>query len=128
MELSKEENIKGVEKLMVVNGHNDIAEFLNGVKKLSDEYMESNFPSLDKHGFECSWGPKYVKVFSVEYRNSSYYSRHVYCFIDRYTGDIYKAASWNKPAKHVRGNIFADDKGLSCCTPYGIKYLVGGIF
>ena len=38
------------------------------------------------------------------------------------TGDIHKAESWKKPAKHARGSVFAADFG-KCLTPYGIVYL-----
>lgn len=31
--------------------------------------------------------------------------RSVHCFIDKATGDVYKAAGWKAPAPHVRGNI-----------------------
>lgn len=48
----------------------------------------------------------------------------VYCFVDLNTGDLLKAASWKTPARNgVRGNIFADDFGLSCCDVFGLKYL-----
>lgn len=45
-------------------------------------------------------GRKYVKL--VSNRNGS---RSVWCFVNKETGDILKAASWNAPAKHARGNI-----------------------
>lgn len=35
-------------------------------------------------------------------------------------GDIFKAASWKAPAKHVRGNIYTD---LSKCRHYGMEYI-----
>ena len=34
---------------------------------------------------------------SYEYKNGS-----VHAFIDKNTGEVYKAASWQNPAKHVR--------------------------
>lgn len=46
-----------------------------------------------------------------------------YAFIDKKTGDIYKPATWKAPAKHARGNIYAEDGGLKCAGPYGIAYL-----
>lgn len=48
--------------------------------------------------------------------------RSVYCFVERDTGDIYKAAGWKAPAKGVRGSIFSEDRGQSICTPYGCGY------
>jgi hypothetical protein len=58
----------------------------------------------------------------------------IYCFVaseDCYTkflghvkcGDVLKAASYKKPAKHARGNIFDDDNGLKNVGPYGPAYL-----
>lgn len=48
--------------------------------------------------------------------------RSVFAFIEIASGDVLKAASWNAPAKHARGNIFADDP-LKGTTPYGPEYL-----
>lgn len=47
----------------------------------------------------------------------------VWGFIDLSNGDILKAESWSKPAKHARGNIFADDYGMSGVGQYGPNYL-----
>jgi hypothetical protein len=47
-----------------------------------------------------------------------------YAFVDKTNGDLYKSASWNAPAKHVRGNI-NDDTGLEACDEYTVKYLRG---
>jgi hypothetical protein len=48
--------------------------------------------------------------------------RGAYCFIDKTTGDVLKAASWKAPAKGVRSNIFAADFGASGVTKYGAVY------
>jgi hypothetical protein len=45
-----------------------------------------------------------------------------YAFIDIKTGDLYRAASWAIPAKHIRGNI-NDASGLDACEEYGVRYL-----
>ena len=56
-------------------------------------------------------GRKYLKIINQQYDdmgpNPSYEYRNgsVHAFIDRETGDVYKPASWNKPAKHVRYNL-----------------------
>lgn len=42
-------------------------------------------------------------------------------------GNIYKAASINAPAKHIRGHISEPFKD-NCCGRYGIKYLKGPNF
>jgi len=35
--------------------------------------------------------------------------RSVHAFVDPTTGDVYKAAGWKSPAKHVRYNLLDDD-------------------
>jgi len=49
--------------------------------------------------------------------------RSSFCFIDMTNGDVLKAETWRKPAKHARSNIFADDLGLSGVNQYGAVYL-----
>ena len=73
------------------------------------EEIENGTANLYK--FVVQKGRKYLKIVQQqfddmgpnpthEYRNGS-----VHAFIDRETGDVYKPASWNKPAKHVRYNL-----------------------
>lgn len=56
-------------------------------------------------------GRKYLKIINQQYDDMGAYATHqykdgsVHAFIDRETGDVYKPASWNKPAKHVRYNL-----------------------
>lgn len=47
-------------------------------------------------------GRKYHKVVMVTGNNEG---RSVHCFVDKQTGEIYKPASWNAPAKKVRFNL-----------------------
>lgn len=55
-----------------------------------------------RFGVEFEEGNKYVKVVSL-----SWGSRSVHSFIDKKTGDIWRAASWKAPAKNfVRGNVY----------------------
>ena len=51
--------------------------------------------------------------------------RCIHSFIRRETGDIYFPAGCNKPAKHVRGNIFSSTNGAESFSSsgYGIRYL-----
>ncbi len=62
-------------------------------------------------------------------------SRSVYCFVARQdfenkelgkviAGGIYMAASYKKPAKHVRGSVFQEDFG-GCLNQHGVNYLRG---
>ena len=73
-------------------------------------------------------GRKYFKVIKVEEaftsKNGVKHPSHtcVEAFIDRQTGDIYKPAGWNKPAKGARYNLL-DEESLQLCfkqlDPFG---------
>lgn len=61
------------------------------------------------------YGRKYAKVLR---------GRVVHSFVDLSNGDILMAASYAAPAKHARGNIFADDYGRSGVSEYGANYII----
>ena len=73
------------------------------------EEIENGTANLYK--FIVQKGRKYLKIINQQYDdmgpNPSYEYRNgsVHAFIDRETGDVYKPASWAKPAKHVRYNL-----------------------
>jgi hypothetical protein len=87
--------------------------FLSFAAHLEDKLSSSSkakFPDCPSCWRTLSWeeGPKYVRLV-VE----SGGSRSAYGFIEKASGDILKAESWKKPAKHARGSIYAADYGLS---------------
>ena len=59
--------------------------------------------------FKVKTGKKYYKIVQQEYetwKQSKYYGQYrdgsVHAFVDKETGEVYKPAGWQKPAKHVR--------------------------
>ena len=59
--------------------------------------------------FKVYSGKRYYKIVQQEFETwekSKYYGQYrdgsVHCFVDKETGDVYKAASWRSPAKHIR--------------------------
>ena len=66
--------------------------------------------------FNVIKGRKYWKIFSYEYedRSGEYRQGSINCFVDRETGDVYKPASYNKPAKHVRYNLLERSSREEC--------------
>ena len=72
----------------------------------------------EKISIEATIGNRYAKLI----KSYGGQNRSSYGFIDLTNGDLLKAASWNAPAKHARGNIFAPDP-LAGCGPYGLAYL-----
>ena len=64
-------------------------------------------------------GRKYLKVIKVDTDDDH---RCVEAFIDRQTGDLYKPASWNKPAKGIRFNLLdkeSCEKLFKVADPHG---------
>ena len=59
--------------------------------------MKKHFPNNHKDEFSYKVNKRYTKII----RGGS-----VHCFVDNTNGNVLKAASWNAPAKHARGNIF----------------------
>jgi len=91
--------------------------FVNLVQDMVDAYRTKNFPTLKRETITLKLGRRYAKL--IAQGNG----QRVYCFVDLANGDILKAASWNAPAKHARGSIFADSP-LSAVGPYGANYLI----
>ena len=87
--------------------------------KCKDDH-ERLFPNLPYKPLTYKKGRKYVKII----RDNS-----VWGFVameddpskNQKVGDLLKAASWNAPAKHARGNIF---EGTARYNKYGPDYLI----
>tara|TARA_Y100001970_G_scaffold37521_1_gene46388 strand:+ start:160 stop:498 length:339 start_codon:yes stop_codon:yes gene_type:complete len=81
--------------ITIVNDQQDVEE---RVYKLA-EYIKADY---NKYGYKSDYnvtvkkGKKYFKVIT---ENS------VHCFVDINNGNVYKPASWNKPAAIVRYNL-----------------------
>lgn len=88
---------------------NQIPLFVEVAQGLQEPPEDINYRSIT-----YTIGQKYAKVVSGSF---------VFCFIDLSNGDILKSATWNKPAKHARGNIFSEDNGASAINKYGANYL-----
>jgi hypothetical protein len=73
---------------------------------LADSYGRFNPEGVNKaHApvFTVEEGRKYFKVILATSGN-----RSIHAFIDRVTGDVYKAANWKSPAKGIRYNLLTD--------------------
>lgn len=70
--------------------------------------------------------PKWLKIINIRPDLAGISQTSVEAFIDRETVDIYKPASWSRPAKHIRGNVFSDKHGMESIddTAYpSVRYL-----
>tara|TARA_B100001109_G_C18562809_1_gene335051 strand:+ start:44 stop:382 length:339 start_codon:yes stop_codon:yes gene_type:complete len=101
--------------ITIVNDQQDVEE---RVYKLA-EYIKADY---NKYGYKSDYnvtvkkGKKYFKVIT---ENS------VHCFVDINNGDVFKPASWNKPAAIVRYNLLtnAQDCYNKCDWSGGYLYL-----
>ena len=67
---------------------------------LVDNFKQSH-PNSDPYKFYIESGRKYHKIVM----ETESQSRSVHAFVDKKTGDVYKAASFKAPAKHIRFNL-----------------------
>ena len=94
-------------------------EFLEGCQKIVDEGMR-NYSWRVK--LSTRKGSKYIKIISEDVGKDISNSRTVWGFVERSNGDILKPATWRKPAKGNRGNIFDEDP-LLFIGQYGPAYI-----
>ena len=93
--------------------------FLAECQSIVDEHMRN-------YGWECvlsiAKGRRYDKIVKADMHRPENPSHSVYGFIDKTNGNILKAESWRKPAKHSRGNIYEDDR-MQFIGVYGPYYM-----
>ena len=79
------------------------------------EYHQRKINEIDcdgvPHEFYIERGRKYYKLI---HRATDNGSQSVHAFIDKKTGDVYKAASWKAPAKIVRYNLLDESSREEC--------------
>ena len=85
----------------------------------NEQIAEIENGSANLMKFEVREGRKYYKVVQSEFETwngSKYYQQYrdssVHSFVDKETGEVFKPASWNRPAKHVRYDM-RDERQLN---------------
>ena len=87
--------------------------FPENTKYYQDRVDEINNGTANLYKFVYKTGKKFHKVYFLQFEDANeYYNRKagytagsVHCFIDKKTGEVYKAASWKAPAKIVRFDL-----------------------
>jgi len=105
-----------------------LASFMAAAQTVIDIHMENSFPNAHYVvKLSVEGGTKYLKIVRREFMKADGQpygqGASVHCFVSTVDGSVLKAATWKAPAKHARGNIFADDFGAGCMNPYGAAYL-----
>jgi hypothetical protein len=83
--------------------------FVSTIQQKINEHFAATYEHVNAPEIYITAGTRFFKVCKRDHPNEK--SGSVYCFVERETGAIYKAAGWNMPAKHARGNIFDDGCG-----------------
>ena len=83
----------------------------NVIMEKHSEYAQMQLDELENGTanlmkFRIQEGRKYYKIIQQNYDTfqdrNEYRDGSVHSFVDKNTGEVYMAASWSKPAKHVR--------------------------
>jgi hypothetical protein len=103
---------------MMKNLHKVSEDLAKGVQS----YMEHILNNYNTFGRNCKFkndlgftvgteiGNKYIRIFHWYEDGASLKQRACHSFVDLKTGDIWKAASWQAPAKNFpRGNVLTGD-------------------
>ena len=78
------------------------------------EYAREQLDEIEKGTAKLYWykiktGKKYYKIVQMEFDTfqdrNEYREGSVHAFVDKQTGQVYKPASWQAPAKHVRFDL-----------------------
>ena len=86
------------------------------VLKYSEMLCEALFQDIERqhkdsgYKFYIEEGRKYHKIV-MECENGS---RSVHAFVEKKFGNVYKAASWKAPAKHIRFNLLDENSREEC--------------
>ena len=84
----------------------DVEKYLDKLREFAADSFKRRGYTLSPPTYTASYGPKWIRV-----EEMTGPQRSVFCFIDQ-TGNLYKPASWNAPAKGVRGSIYDDHPPL----------------
>lgn len=95
--------------------------WLRDCQALIDRYFAEHYQNLQSPVLTAEPGRTYIKIVSSD--RGTHRSRSVWAFVVVANGDILKPATWKAPAKHARGNIFDDARGMGRIGPYGPEYL-----
>ena len=98
-------------------------------QKQLDE-LENGTANLMK--FRIQEGRKYYKIIQQNYDTfqdrNEYRDGSVHSFVDKNTGEVYMAASWSKPAKHVRFDMRIIKERTLMHTPRFVTWTSGYLY
>lgn len=100
-----------------------VKKYIDFLTDTAEKTFKKHYPNLNPPRYDYNKGGRFYRIFQED---SSGVSKSAVAFVDKATGDIYKSASWSKPAKHARGNV-KDDASWRGHTEHGPYYLKGAV-
>ena len=96
-------------------------EFIFRIQEMMNQEYKVRYPALIPPTIKVEPGSRYIRVVTYREHDGRVVEHAAYCFVEKATGDIFKAASYKAPAKHARGNITDPHGGMSWLTCYGVR-------
>jgi len=96
-------------------------------KQMNEYWKDSGFTFADPPTIEKTKGGKrFVKIFRTEYGLGNIISsKSIHTFVEKETGNVYKAASYKAPElNHVRANIYDYESLKNGVGVFGANYIV----
>ena len=113
----------------------------DSMKRMASSDPDSSYPKKELQRiedgtanlmkFEIREGKKYYKIVQVEHREhdgKEWRDTSVHSFVDKNTGDVYKAASWKAPAKHVRFTFQKPEDIRFLLSPINVDWAGGYLY
>jgi hypothetical protein len=104
-----------------------IDRFAKDYQILREERIGLKYPNRKPETVEAKFNKLFAVVFIKDLGAKAHIAlcdgenKHIGTFK---AGDIFKPATWNRPAKHKRGSVY-DKNPLACMNEYGVHYLIG---
>ena len=124
----KDYHVDRLNRNVIMDKHSEYAQ-------MQLDELENGTANLMK--FRIQEGRKYYKIIQQNYREyndyypnlkEGYHDGSVHSFVDKKTGEVYMAASWNKPAKHVRFDMRIIQQRTLMHTPSFVTWAGGYLY
>jgi len=111
--------------------------YSNGGDKSLSDYANQQLKEIEDGTaklmrFKIYEGRKYYKIVQQDYdtfqNRNEYRDGSVHAFVDKNTGEVYMAASWSKPAKHVRFDLRIIEQRKLLHTPSFVTWNTGYLY
>ena len=106
-------------------------------KKELSKYAQDQIDAMDNGTaklmkFRIENGRKYYRIIQQDFDTfqdrNEYRDGSVHSFVDKNTGEVYMAASWSKPAKHVRFDMRIIKERTLMHTPRFVTWTSGYLY